>query len=79
MVEAGVYLASTLHSSFMYVLTGTHVLHVVGGLAAIGVVTFRLFNNRYTPASHEGVVLAGTFWHAMGGLWVYLFLLLKLA
>lgn len=79
MVAAGVYLASTLHSSFMYVLTGTHALHVVGGLVAIGVVTFRLFNNRYTQASHEGVVLAGTFWHAMGGLWVYLFLLLKLA
>ena len=79
MVAAGVYLASTLHGSFMYVLTGTHALHVLGGLGAIGVVTIRLFNNRYTPASHEGVVLAGTFWHAMGGLWIYLFLLLKLA
>jgi cytochrome c oxidase subunit 3 len=79
MVDAGVYLASTLHSSFMYILTGTHALHVLGGLAAIGVVTVKLFNNRYSKASHEGVVLTATFWHAMGGLWIYLFLLLKLA
>jgi cytochrome c oxidase subunit 3 len=79
MVAAGVYLASTLHSSFMYVLTGTHALHVLGGLGAIALVTVRIFNNRYTKTSHEPVVLTATFWHAMGGLWVYLFLLLELA
>lgn len=79
MVAAGVYLTSTLHSSFMYVLTGTHALHVVGGLGAIALVTARTFNNRYSKTSHEGIVLAATFWHAMGGLWVYLFLLLELA
>jgi cytochrome c oxidase subunit 3 len=79
MAATGVFLASTLHSSFMYILTGTHAVHVLGGVSALVVVTTQIFRNRYTAANHEPVTLCATYWHFMDGVWVFLFLLFTLA
>ncbi len=79
LVDAGVYLPTTLHSSFLYVLTGAHALHILGGLAALGYVLIQTLRNRYTVSNHEPVTLCATYWHFMDGLWIYLFLLLILA
>lgn len=79
LVEAGVYLRTTLHSSFLYVITGAHALHLLGGVAAISYVLLQTFRNQYTASNHEPVLLCATYWHFMDGLWVYLFLLLILA
>src|SRR6059036_3615201 len=38
LVRAGVYLPSTLQSSFFYILTGLHGLHLLGGIVAFGIV-----------------------------------------
>src|SRR5207244_2391178 len=35
LVNAGVYLPSTLQSSFFYILTGLHGLHLLGGIVAL--------------------------------------------
>ena len=75
----GVYLPTTLHSSFLYILTGAHALHILGGLAALGYVLIQTLRNQYTASNHEPVTLCATYWHFMGGLWIYLFLLLILA
>ena len=72
-------MASTLHSSFLYILTGMHGLHLLGGIAALAYVSAGIFRNRYSAAGHEPVALCATYWHFMDGLWVYLFLLLTLA
>ena len=79
LVDVGVYLPTTLHSSFLYVLTGAHALHILGGVTALGYVLIQTFQNRYTASNHEPVSLCATYWHFMDGLWVYLFLLLILA
>jgi cytochrome c oxidase subunit 3 len=79
LADAGVYLASTLHSSFLYILTGIHAIHLLGGLSALGYVTTQIFRNRYSATNHEPVVLCATYWHFMDGLWVFLFLLFTLA
>ena len=79
MAAAGVFLASTLHSSFLYILTGTHAVHVLGGIAALGFVTTQIFRDRYTATNHEPVALCATYWHFMGGVWVFLFLLFTMA
>ena len=79
LVAVGVYLPTTLHSSFLYVLTGAHAVHVVGGLVALGFVMLQTLRNRYSASSHEPVTLCATYWHFMDGLWIYLFLLLVLA
>jgi cytochrome c oxidase subunit 3 len=79
LVAVGVYLPTTLHSSFLYILTGAHALHILGGLAALGYVLIQTLRNQYTASNHEPVKLCATYWHFMDGLWVYLFLLLILA
>jgi cytochrome c oxidase subunit 3 len=69
--SAGLYLATTLTSSFFYVLTAMHALHVLGGLTAL-VVVIRRF---YKPAfSLRKSTLDSTayYWHFMTILWMYL-------
>jgi cytochrome c oxidase subunit 3 len=74
----GVYLASNPHSSFFYVLSGLHALHLVGGLVWFAVVMWRVSRLAYTPGTNA-LGLFATYWHFLTALWVYLFALLFLA
>src|SRR5438034_19280 len=76
LVHAGVYLPSTLQSSFFYVLTGLHGLHLLGGIAGLSFVLFKALRNRLTVFDHEPLKLCATYWHVIGALWVYLCLFL---
>jgi cytochrome c oxidase subunit III len=80
--RAGVFLASNPHSSFFYLLTATHGVHLICGLLALTYVLLRA-----QPKVADGVALAkrqgradaiGIYWHFMDALWIYLFLLLFL-
>jgi cytochrome c oxidase subunit 3 len=71
----GVYLASNPHSSFFYVLTGLHALHLLGGLAWFARVARRL-PERGAPPGPDALRLFAVYWHFLGALWVYLVLLL---
>src|SRR2546422_5725541 len=71
LVHAGVYLPSTLQSSFFYVLTGLHGLHLLGGIAGLSFVLFKALRNRLTVSNHEPLKLCATYWHVMDALWVY--------
>jgi cytochrome c oxidase subunit III len=61
-------------SSFFYVLTGGHWLHLLGGLIAIIVLSIKAFLGRYTAEDHTGVWQGTMYWHFLGGLWIYLLL-----
>lgn len=78
----GIYIASHPHSSFFYVLTGAHALHLVGGLLALlflWVRSRRQFVEPVLVAKRQATADAVTiYWHFMDGLWIYLFLLLFL-
>jgi cytochrome c oxidase subunit III len=79
MEASGFYVASSPSSSFVYLLTGTHGVHLLGGifalLAAGATVLFR------RPAESRVVVLDVTawYWHFMTLLWVYILCLLEFA
>ena len=79
LVNAGVYLPSTLQSSFFYILTGLHGLHLLGGIVALGIVLAMALRNRLTAFHYEPLKLCATYWHVLDALWVYLFLLLLLS
>ncbi len=75
----GVYLASNPHSSFFYLFTGVHGVHIIGGILALLFLVFRFrthgqLNATRTNASTEVV---SRYWHVMDGLWIWLFLLLS--
>jgi cytochrome c oxidase subunit 3 len=71
----GVYLASNPHSSFFYVLTGLHGVHLLGGLVWFSVVARKVYRMAHPPGE-DGLALFATYWHFLGVLWVYVFLLL---
>jgi cytochrome c oxidase subunit 3 len=79
LVNAGVYIPSTLQSGFFYILTGLHGLHLLGGVIGLTVVLGRALKNRLTAFSHEPLRLCAAYWHVMDALWLYLFLLLLLS
>lgn len=67
----GLYLASNPNSSFFYVLTGVHVVHVLGGILGLLYVMIKL--QRPVFALRRSTIdSASYYWHFMGGLWIYL-------
>jgi cytochrome c oxidase subunit 3 len=79
LVNAGVYLPSTLQSSFFYLLTGLHGLHLLVGIMGLSFVLHRALRSQLTAFNHESLKLCATYWHVMDALWIYLFLLLLLS
>ena len=73
----GFFLSSNPHSSFFYMLSGVHLLHLAGGLVWFSLVLFRLRGARYA-ASDGGRTLSlfATYWHFLGLLWVYVLVLI---
>jgi cytochrome c oxidase subunit III len=75
----GIYISSHPHSSFFYLLTGAHGVHVAGGLLALGFLWLRSRRYSTDPARRQGMADAvSIYWHFMFALWIYLFLLLFL-
>jgi cytochrome c oxidase subunit 3 len=69
----GLYLATNPNSSFFYVFTAVHALHVLGGLLGL----LRVIRKLGQSALRRSTLNATSYyWHFMGVLWVYLFLLL---
>lgn len=89
LVAQGIYIATNPHSSFFYLLTGTHGVHLLFGILALDYLLLRAWRPRGSDSSggsrsetlmkrQTAVDVVGIYWHFMGGLWVYLFLLLFL-
>ncbi len=64
--------------SFMYVLTGLHALHIVAGLIFLFIVLGKAFRQQIHAKSMTVMEMGATFWHFLGGLWIYLFMFLLL-
>ena len=71
----GVFMSTDPHSAFFYMLTGVHVVHVLAALVWFLTVWVRVRRRAYAPGS-DGLGLFATFWHFLGGLWIYLLVVL---
>ena len=79
LVNQGDYLSgNNVSSSYIYVLTITHLIHIIGGLIVLLVVYVRSVSNVYNAGNFHGLKLAMRFWHFLGFLWIYLFLFINL-
>lgn len=74
--EQGIYLTSHPHSSFFYVLTAVHGVHLLAGVVALFYVLSLAFRYRLTPGESSSPSLAATYWHFVDGLWLYLMVVL---
>jgi cytochrome c oxidase subunit 3 len=62
--------------AFFYLITGLHVLHILGGLVAWGVVLDRLWRGTDSAAIVRSVRLCARYWHFLLIVWLVLFGLL---
>jgi cytochrome c oxidase subunit 3 len=72
----GIYLPTNPHSAFFYILTGVHGAHVVGGLIALLSVLALTWRDVSGERVRRRFSLCAVYWHFVGGLWLYLLLVL---
>jgi cytochrome c oxidase subunit III len=77
LAQQGIYLASNPASSFFYIFTGAHALHLLGGIAALGYVARKNFSEVNVSRSVAAEVTS-YYWHFLDALWLFLLALLYL-
>ena len=77
LAASGFYLSSSPSSSFVYLLTGMHGVHLFGGVVAL--LTAGVASMLRRPADSQSIVVdvTGWYWHFMAFLWVYILCLLE--
>src|ERR1043166_3057043 len=70
LVRHGAYLKQNPHSTFFYLFTGLHGVHLIGGLVALFVVVLGKSKRR------ELVDVVALYWHFLGLIWIALFTVL---
>jgi cytochrome c oxidase subunit 3 len=77
LTATGFGVASSPSSSFVYVLTGMHGLHLLGGILALLVVGAAGWSRRSIESQAVVLDVTGWYWHSMALLWIYILCLLK--
>ena len=80
LTNQGIYLTgagSNISGSFLYVVTLTHLLHLVGGLVGLCISAIKSKQNLYSINNYLGLELTSIYWHFLTILWIILFTFLK--
>ena len=73
---SGIFLPTSPHSSFFYMLTGVHAVHVLGGIAGLLYVLWREWHLRPVLSAAGPIPLVAAYWHFVTGIWLFLYVLL---
>lgn len=80
LMDLGIFIPSNPHSSFFYILTGLHGLHLFSGLILLLYVFLRarpaLAVRLSRPVHRDLTGLCATYWHFMTALWLFIFMML---
>jgi cytochrome c oxidase subunit 3 len=63
---------------FYFIMTALHALHMVIGIAIMGILVIRARRGAFTPENHTAVEITGLYWHFVDIVWVFLYPLLYL-
>ncbi len=74
----GVDMKGNASGGFFYLITGLHVLHVLGGIAALIITLINAFSLKFKVTEKRKLRfdLVVNYWHFVDILWVYLFIFL---
>ena len=67
---------SSITTTFLYIVTLVHLLHLVGGIISLLIIIYNHFKQKYNSTQTIGIELGAMYWHFLDILWVYLFLFL---
>lgn len=68
--------SSDTASSYLYIITFLHLLHILVTLLVMAKATFKAFNGKLAIYNYLPIRTLGVFWHFLGILWLYLLLFL---
>lgn len=78
LVANQVYLVGNPSGSFLYVITGLHGFHIISAIVFLMIVLVSTFRFRVHSKNLLQMEMCTTYWHFLGGLWLYLFVFLLL-
>lgn len=78
LVDAGVFFVGNPAGSFMYVFTGIHGAHLISGVIYLLYMLISSFRYKVHSKNMLNMDMCTTYWHFLGGLWIYLFIFLLL-
>jgi len=79
LAASGFYVSTSPSSSFFYLLTGTHAVHLIGGVLVLLVAGIASLVGVSLIRRSIVVDITAWYWHFMAGVWIYIFCLLKFA
>ena len=72
------FTGSNVSHSFLWVLPAVHGVHIVSGLIFLLIVLSNVFQYKVHSKRLNQLEMCATYWHFLGGLWLYLFIFLIL-
>lgn len=78
LVDRQVFFVGNPSGSFLYVFTGLHAVHLISGVIFLIIVLISTFRLKVHSQALNTMEMATTYWHFLGGLWLYLFMFLLL-
>lgn len=78
LVDRDVYFVGNPSGSFLYVFTGLHAIHLISGVIFLIIVLISSFRYKVHSKDMTRMEMCATYWHFLGGLWLYLFMFLML-
>jgi cytochrome c oxidase subunit III len=80
LTKRGLYMQGNPYAGFFYILTAVHLVHVLGGIIALGSIVLSAWNGGGSELDRlrrrKLARAVGWYWHFMGALWLALFGLL---
>jgi len=78
LVANNVHLVGNPSESFVYVISGLHLFHMIGGVAFVLIVLIKTLNHGIHSKKMSTIGLCKTYWHFLGAMWIYLYIFLLL-
>jgi cytochrome c oxidase subunit 3 len=78
MADQGVHLVGNPSGSFVIVLTLVHGVHLISAVVFVFFVLASAINGKTGSSNLAQIEMCATYWHFLGGLWLYLFVFLLL-
>lgn len=66
--------ADNVSFQYLIVIVLVHALHILGGVVALFILFLQTYSRRVKNYSSNALEIAGTYWHFVDILWIYLFI-----
>lgn len=78
LVANNIHFVGNPSESFFYVISGLHLLHIIGGMIFLLVIIVKSFQYKVHKTSSLALTLCATYWHFLAATWIYLYFFLLL-